>query len=107
MLATIFICVVCNDACKKLQKQYVKLTRLPVNTLLPSLFEGEVINFDQKKIAEAKPPDTEKMIYILDLVINSLNIGVAIRYNNFLKVMMESEDTDANELVKHLGKIMD
>lgn len=104
-----FICVAsneCSTACEGLQKQYVNLTRLPVKTLLPSLFEGEVIDFDQKKIAEAKSVDTEKMSYILDLVINSLKAGVAIRYNNFLKVMKESRDADANELLKQLGKIM-
>ena len=104
-----FINVVSNEystACKSLQKHYVNLTRLPVKTLLPSLFEGEVIDFDQKKIAEAKSLDTEKMSYILDLVINSLKADVAIRYNNFLKVMKESRDADANELVTHLGKIM-
>ena len=95
----------CSTACATLRKQYDKLICLPVKPLLPSLFAKEVINFDQKQAVEAKPVDTEKMGYILDLIIRSLNAGVAIKYNRFLKVIQDSKDSVAIEAVKNLGRL--
>ena len=95
----------CSTACAKLRKQYDKLIHLPVKALLPSLYAKEVIDSDQKKTVEATLLDTEKMGYILDLVIDSLKAGVAIKYNSFLKVMKDSKDSVANEAVKSLGRL--
>ena len=44
------------------------------------------------------------MEYILDLIIDSLKAGVAIKYNSFLEVLTESKDLVANEAVKSLGE---
>ena len=95
----------CSTACATLRKQYDKLMHLPVKTLLPSLYAKEVINFDQKKTVEATLLDKDKMGYILDLVIDSLNAGVAIKYNSFLKVIKDSKDSVAIEAVKNLGRL--
>ena len=94
-----------STACDKLQEHYDKLIYLPVMDLLPSLFAKEVVNFDQKQRANVKDLPTEKMGYILDLIIDSLKAGVAIKYDNFLKVLKESKDLTANELVKSLCKL--
>ena len=83
------------------------MVHLPVKTLLPSLYAKEVIDFDQKQAVEAKLVDTEKMSYILDIIIHSLKAGVAIKYNSFLKVMKDSKDSVANETVKRLGRLTD
>ena len=95
----------CSTTCAKLRKQYDKLIHLPVKPLLPSLYSKEVIDFDQKMTVEATLLDTEKMGYILDLIIRSLKAGVAIKYNSFLKVMKDSKDSVANEAVKSLGRL--
>ena len=92
--------------CAKLQKEYDKLIRVPVEHLLPSLFAKEVVNFNQKKIAEAKLLDTEKMSYILDFIIDSLRAGVSVKYNNFFEVMRDSEDAAVKESIKTFGKII-
>ena len=73
---------------------------------MPSLFAKGVVDFNQKKIAEAKLLDTEKMIYVLDLIINGLKAGVPIKYNYFLEVMRDSEDPVVKESIKTLGKII-
>jgi len=78
-----------------------------VKALLPSLYAREVVDSDQKKTAEAKLLDKEKLAYVLDLIIDSLKAGVAIKYDNFLKVVKESKDLVANESVKNLGKLID
>ena len=95
----------CSTACTKLQKQYDKLIHLPMKALLPSLYAKEVIDSDQKKTVEATLLDTEKMGYILDLIIDSLKAGVAIKYDSFLKVMKDSKDSVAKEAVKSLGRL--
>ena len=97
--------VECSTAHTKLRKLYDKLIHLPVKDLLPSLYARDVVNSDQKKIAEAKVLDADKMGYILDLIIDSLKVGVPIKYNNFLEVMKESKDSVANESVKNLGMV--
>ena len=76
---------------------------LPVGVLLPSLYAKEVIDTNQKKTIEAERLDTKKMEYILDLIIDSLNAGVAIKYNSFLEAINETEDPVANEAIKNLG----
>ena len=97
--------VECSTAHTKLRKLYDKLIHLPVKDLLPSLYARDVVNSDQKKIAEANVLDADKMGYILDLIIDSLKVGVPIKYNNFLEVMKKSKDSVANESVKNLGMI--
>lgn len=79
---------------------------MPVEHLLPSLYARGVVDSNQKMIAEAKLLNTEKMSYVLDLIIDSLKAGVAIKYNNFFEVMRDSEDPVVNKSVKALGKII-
>ena len=73
--------------------------------LLPSLYARGVVDSDQKKTADAKLLDTEKMSYVLDLIIDSLKAGVPVKYNNFFEILKDSKDPVANKSVKNLGKI--
>ena len=91
--------------CAKLQREYDKLIHVPVSTLLPRLYARGVVDSDQKETAEAKLLSTEKMSYVLDLIIDSLKAGVPIKYNNFFQIMKDTEDPVANESIKNLGKI--
>ena len=103
-----FICTVrseCSTVCAKLRREYDKLIHVPVSALLPSLYAKGVVDSDQKKTAEAKLLNTEKMSYVLDLIIDSLKAGVPIKYNNFFQIMKDTKDPVANESIKNLGKI--
>ena len=73
--------------------------------LIPSLYAKEVIDSNQKKIVDATLLDADKMGYVLDLITDSLKAGVAVKYNNFLKVLKDSKDSVANVAVKSLGKL--
>ena len=95
----------CATACATLRKEYDKLINLPVKTLLPSLYANEVINSDQKKIVKATLLNKDKMGYILDLITDSLNACVPIKYNSFLKVIKNSKDSVAIEAIKNLGRL--
>ena len=76
-------------------------------TLLPSLYASEVVNTNQKETVDAISLDTAKMAFILDVIIESLRAGVAIKYNKFLEVMKNSEDSVPKEIAKTLGKLKD
>ena len=95
----------CSTVCAIIQDQYDRLIRLPVDSLLPTLYANGVITFDQKKEIEDIPQKTKKIQIILDLIITSLKSGVATLYNRFLKVMEESEDVDVRQFAKNLGKL--
>ena len=95
----------CSTAVTNLRSQYDELIHLPVETLLPSLYASGVVNSKQKQEVDAMHTRAEKMGYILDLIIDSLMAGAAIKYNKFLEVMKKSEDSVPNEIVKSLGKL--
>ena len=78
---------------------------VPVSAILPSLYARGVVDSDQKRTAEAKFLNREKMSYVLDLIIDSLRAGVPIKYNNFYQIMKDTNDPVANESIKNLGKI--
>ena len=96
----------CSTALATIQKQNVKLLHLPVNTLLPSFYAYNVVTFDQKEHIEELLHRKDRMSFIVDLIIRSLECGVADLYNRFLKVLKESEDLPTKELAKKLGKLL-
>ena len=96
-----------STATTDLQNHYDQLILLPVATLLPSLYASEVINPAQKEEIDDIRSNTEKMGFILDVIINSLRVGVAVKYNKFLEVMKNSEDVVVKEKAKVLGKLKD
>ena len=96
----------CSTALATIQKQNVKLLHLPVNTLLPSFYAYNVVTFDQKEHIEELLHRKDRMAFIVDLIICSLECGVADLYNRFLKVLKESEDLPTRELAKKLGKLL-
>ena len=99
-------CSACSTACATIQEQYDKLIGLPVDNLLPSLFANKVVTFDQKEHIEELLHKKEKMKFILNLIIRSLEKNVPALYNGFLKVMKESDDVVVLELTKKLGKLI-
>ena len=99
-------CSACSTACATIQEQYDKLIGLPVDNLLPSLFANKVVTFDQKVDIEKLPQEKEKMKFILDLIISSLEKKIPVLYNGFFNVMKESDDPVVRELTKKLGKLI-
>ena len=96
----------CSTAQATIQEHYDKLIRLPVDSLLPSLYAYNVVTFDQKEEIEELPQKKKRMDFIASLIIRSLDSGVADLYNRFLKVLKESEDLPTRELAKKLGKLI-
>ena len=96
----------CSTARATIQEQYDKLIRLPVDILLPSLYAYNVVTFDQKEEIEELPQKKKRMDFILSLIIQSLDNGIANLYNGFLEVLKESDDVLTRELAKMLGKLM-
>ena len=95
----------CSTARATIQEQYDKLIQLPVDNLLPSLYAYNVVTFDQKEEIE-ELPQKKRRINLIDLIIRSLDIGIADLYNGFLKVLKESEDVSTRELAKMLGELI-
>ena len=95
----------CSTARATIQEQYDKLIRLPVDSLLPTLYANGVITFDQKIEIEDIPQKIKKTQFILNLIISSLINGRPTLYNRFLKVMEESENVDISQFAKNLGKL--
>ena len=99
-------CIACSTACATIQEQYDKLIGLPVDNLLPSLFANNVVTFDQKEYIEELLHKKERIKFILNLMISSLERDIPALYNGFLKVMKESDDVVVLELTKKLGKLI-
>jgi len=106
MLLTSGYCGTCSTACKKIKEQYGVLANCPVNKLLPSLYAKDVITLDDKKIMEAKLLEKDRMMYFLDdVLIRSLNMGFSGKYNRFLTVLEESDDSSVTGLIRKLGEL--
>ena len=63
------------------------------------------MTFNQKQHIKGIP-EIERMEFILDLIIRSLDNNVPVLYNGFLKVLKESEDLVTRELAKKLGELI-
>ena len=96
----------CSTARTTIQEQYDKLICLPVDNLLPSLFANSVVTFEQKEEIEEMLEKKKRMGAVLSLIIRSLDNGVPVLYNGFLKVLKESKDLQTRKLAKMLGKLM-
>ena len=67
--------------------------------------QGELLILIKRRLQRLNFLNTEKMSYVLDLIIDSLKAGVPIKYNNFFQIMKDTKDPVANESIKNLGKI--
>ena len=95
----------CSTARATIQEQYDQLIRLPVNSLLPSLYARNVVTFDQKEEIEELPHKKKRMEFVLNLIIRSLDMGISSLYNGFLKVLKKRQDFLTRKLAKKLGKL--
>ena len=95
----------CSAAFAKIKEQYDVLANCPVNKLLPSLYAKDVITLDDKKMMESKPLEKDRMVYLLDdVLIRSLRSDHGSKYNGFLKVLEESDDSSVTDLTRKLGE---
>ena len=97
-------CGTCSSAYKKIQEQYAELANCPVNKLLDCLFANGVITLDDKKLMESIPLEKNRMTYLLDDVLKSLNTDIGLKYNKLLEVLEGSDDCTIRELTRKLGQ---
>lgn len=79
---------------------YKSLARsLPIDNLLPDLYSKKVINSDEKEAIEKKQLKREKVSILIDQVIKpELEAGIFTKFDNFIKVLDDSDDSTAKRL---------
>ena len=94
----------CSDAKKRIQKYYVELSNLPINSILGQLYAKEVITHREKKKIETIQMDDKRIEYLLDdIIIPSLTNNVTVKLERFLKVMKEMGDPVLIDMAKKIG----
>jgi len=72
--------------------------------VVPKLFAKQVITFHEKCIIDSKKIEMEKMMFILDnVIIPTLMFDISTRFEEFLQVMEESDNTELTDMAKILG----
>ena len=95
----------CSTVNVNIQKNYKKLTYLPINSMLGSLYNKGVITLEEKQRITANPVEIDRMMYFLDrVIIPSLILNVDMKFKGFLEVMNESGDSTLLSMVANLGK---
>ena len=95
----------CSTAKVNLQKNYNKLTILPINSMLGNLYSKGIITQEEKQRIQAKDIEIDGMQYFLDhVIIPSLKVNVDMKFRGFLEVMKESGDSTLISMTAKLGK---
>lgn len=71
-----------------------------------TLYSKKVITRPEREIIEAKNTNTDKMDYLIDILIVSLNHSLPDKYRGFLIALETSEDILLHKIAKDLGKII-
>jgi len=94
----------CSLALKKVREYYDTLTKLPITSILDSLFAKDVITLDDKRMIETKPLEKNRMTYLLDnVIILGLEIDVPDSYQYFIKVLLGSDNRLHQAMAKKIG----
>jgi len=71
--------------------------------MVPQLYANKVITGEQKKKIESKNLESDRMQYFLDeVLIFSLELDITEIYNNFIKILEESDDLIQNAMAKKI-----
>ena len=101
----VFWCVDCETAMRKIQEQYDILLKLPINSILGSLFSKNVITLNDKKLLETKPLESDRVTYVLDdVLLGSLSVNVMDKYINFVGVLKQRGEDDDDVVLQKLAK---
>ena len=102
-----FVCSLldyCSAALEIVQSNYVELTHLPIDSMLPWLFVQNVITQSHSEMIQTFPLSAQRMEYILDnIIIPSLHNNVIVKFQAFLEVMKQSDDSCFIDLARKLG----
>ncbi|XP_065907282.1 ankyrin repeat and protein kinase domain-containing protein 1-like [Dysidea avara] len=94
----------CAKTAQKLKDIYDKLTKLPINSMLPQLFSKKAITEEQKRKIKAEKEETDGMQYFLDKVlIFSLELDVTEIYCSFVEILENSDDLIQHAMAKKIG----
>ena len=87
-----------------IREEYVKLTCLPIESILGDLFVKKVITLEEKEKIHILPSRKEKMELLLDkIIIPSLNNNIAEKLEGFLEVIENSNDLILTKMSKKFG----
>ena len=93
-----------DDANEKITANYVKLTKLPINSILCELREKKVITLKEKETMETMTSESARMQHLLDkIIVPSLSNKIGIKFKNFLEIMEKSEDVMFTSMAQNLG----
>ena len=94
----------CSAAKDNVKENYDKLINLPIESVVGKLHDKGVITAEEKERIDLKPATRDKMIYLLDSVINpSLLNDISIKFKGFLEVIGESGNSIMIDIAKQLG----
>jgi len=72
---------------------------------IPQLYANKVITEGQRKKIESKDLESDGMQYFFDeVLIFSLELDITEIYNNFIKILEESDDLIQNAMAKKIGE---
>ena len=87
------------------KRSYSKLKdALPINTLLPYLFEAGAVSWDLKEKLNSIPVRSDKVICLLDEMELGLRVGIMDQFELFVCVMEKYGGENNNILVKRLAE---
>ena len=99
-----FFGVDCEAAKLKIQENYDSLTKLPINSILGSLFSKNVITLEDKKFLQTKPLESDRVTYVLDdVLLRSLSINVMDKYISFIGVLKQRGEDDDDIVLQKLA----
>ena len=87
------------------KRSYSKLKdALPINTLLPYLFEAGAVPRDLKEELNSIPIRSKKVICLLDEMELGLKVGITDQFESFVSVMEKFGGENNNIVVKRLAE---
>ena len=96
----------CKAAAEHLRERFDELSNLPYKAMENALYSKKFITRQDKEIIKAKITNTDKMEYLIDILIVSLSHSFPDKYRGFLIAMETNEDTLLQQKARDLGKII-
>jgi len=99
------LCAGCKAAMQRLRKNCDALTKLSITSILGSLFAKGVITYDEKRLIETKPLESDRVTCLLDDVLyRSLLMGVMDKYITFVKILEQKGEEEYDMVMEKLAK---
>ena len=98
------LCAGCKAAMQRLRKNCDALTKLSITSIMGSLLAKGVITYDEKRLIETKPLESDRVTCLLDDVLyRSLLMGVMDKYITFVKVLEQKGEEEYDMVMEKLA----